>query len=138
MSNLAGFLKPLYTEATQEVVISDRFVDDEGNPLPFKLRSLTQERIRDLTRRSNRERVVNGKKTTELDADLFIARCLVESCIQPDFKDVEICHTYGTEDPLEVPQKMLLVGEYNKLGQVFMELNGISSGDFDLGEVSKN
>jgi hypothetical protein len=33
---------------------------------------------------------------------------------------------------------MLLVGEYNKLGQVFMELNGISSGDFDLGEVSKN
>lgn len=138
MSNLAGFLKPLYTESKQEVVISDRFVDEEGKPLPFILRSLTQERIRDITKHSNREKIVNGKKTLELDSDLFISRCLVESCIQPNFKEKDICDQYGTIDPLEVPQKMLLIGEYNKLGQAFMELNGLNSGEFDLGEVSKN
>jgi len=138
MSNLAGFLKPLYTEETKEIIISDRFVDEEGKPLPFKLKTLSQTQMKGISKRSYREKYVNGKKVNEMDQDLFISRCLVESCVQPDFKDVELCHAYGTEDPYDLPQKMLLVREYEKLGRAFIELNGLESSDIDLGEVTKN
>ena len=138
MSNLAGFFKPLYTEETREVVISDRFVDENGKPIPFKLKSLSQEQMRDIAKRSIREKIVNGKKTQETDTDLFISRCLVTACLQPDFKDEELCKNYGTIDPFELPQKMLLAREYDKLGRVFIDMNGLESGEFDLGEVTKN
>lgn len=138
MSNLAGFFKPLYTEETREVVISDRFVDDDGKPLAFKLKTLSQDQMKAISKRSVKDKIVNGKKSQELDHDLFISRCLVESCIQPDFKDTELCKHYGTLDPYELPQKMLLVREYEKLGRTFIELNGLESEDIDIGEVTKN
>lgn len=139
MANLAGFLKPTYKEKTVQIVISDRFLDEKGEPIPFILKSMTQDRMNAIAKRSVREQTVNGKKVQVADTAQQIARCLIESCIQPDFRDAELCRAYGTEDPVELPQKMLLISEYEKLGQAFLELNGMSSDDFILtGEVTKN
>lgn len=56
MSRLDAFLHPVQTEDTREVVISKRFVDKDGKPVPFKIRSITQEEnngiIKACTRRS--------------------------------------------------------------------------------------
>lgn len=138
MSNLAGFLKPTYTEKTVEIDISDRFLDDNGEPLHFKLKTLTQEQMQQIAKRSIKEKVVNGKKVQEVDKLQHLARCIVESCIQPDFKDRELCLANGTEDPVELPQKMLLVSEYEKLTRAFLDLNGLTGDSPEFGEVSKN
>lgn len=135
MANLAGFLKPAYSEKTIEVVISDRFLDEEGNPLPFKLKSLPQSKMKSIAKRSMKS---GGKNANELDSTLFIARCIVESCVQPDFKGSDLCEAYGTEDPYELPERMLLASEYEKLGRAFLDLNGIEEGGLDVTGVSKN
>ncbi len=137
MSNLKAFLKPLYTEKTIEVVISDRFVDDKGDPVPFKLKTLTQEEIATITRRSTHEKAIGGQRVQELDRNEFVNRCIVASCIEPDMKDKELCNAYGTEDPVQLPQKMLLGSEYNKLGSAFLELNGLNDDSPEFGEVTK-
>lgn len=134
MANLAGFLKPTYTEKTIEVNISDRFLDDEGNPIPFKLKTVSHSKLKSLANRSKKQ----GKKGEELDQSLFIARCIVESCIQPDFHDVELCHAYNTEDPFELPEKMLLASEYEALAKAFLDLNGNENEDLDVSKVTKN
>lgn len=140
MSNLAAFLKPTHTEEKLEVVVSDRFLDTDGKPVPFILKSISQEVIQMLAKRSTKEIKVNGKKFPELDKIEHLNRCLVESCIQPDFKDREICHAYGTEDPTLVPQRMLLVREYQKLAHAFVTLHGLDDDDADeaFGNITKN
>lgn len=134
MANLAGFLNPTYSEKTIEVIISDRFVDEEGNPLPFILKTLPQVRLKSIAKRSQKTKGGNG----EIDSSLFISRCLVESCIQPDFKGHDICMKYETEDPFEVPERMLLAAEYEKLGRAFLELNGLEDSGLDVTKVTKN
>lgn len=137
MSNLSAFLNPTYTEETIEVVVSDRFVDENGNPVPFKLRSMTQDEIQALMKRSYVEVTINGRKARELDKILHLNRCLVASCIQPNFKDHELCEHYGTQDPVTLPQKMLLTREYEKLALAFMKLNGLDE-ESEVGEITKN
>lgn len=137
MSNLKAFLKPLYTEKTVSVVVSDRFVDDDGNPVEFILKTLSQEQLATISKRSMREQTIGGRKVQDIDRNAYVNRCLVESCIQPDFKDKELCNAYGTEDPIQLPQKMLLGFEYERLGRAFLELNGLNDESPELGEVSK-
>ena len=43
MSKLSAFLHPVTTSEEKEVVISNRFQDENGRPVPFKIRALTQE-----------------------------------------------------------------------------------------------
>lgn len=138
MSNLSAFLKPTYTEKTVEVQISDRFIDPEtGEPVPFILRSLSHDQFEAIRRISYKEQTINGKKNQVIDNDLWLARCIVESCVQPDFKSRELCNAYGVELPVSCPQKMLLEGEFQKLGRAILELNGLTDESPELGELSK-
>ena len=43
MSKLSAFLHPVTTSEEKEVVISNRFQDESGQPVPFKIRALTQD-----------------------------------------------------------------------------------------------
>ena len=43
MSKLSAFLHPITENEEKEVVISNRFRDENGNPVPFRIRALTQE-----------------------------------------------------------------------------------------------
>lgn len=139
MANLSGFLKPAYFEKTAEAVISDRFLDENGEPLKFVMKSMPQEKMKSIIARSQKEVKSKGKVIgTEVDNDLFVARCIVESCIQPDFKDKDICEAYGCEDPYLVPQKMLFVDEYDKLGRMFLDLNGLDGSTIESLAVTKN
>lgn len=141
MGNLSAFLHPAYTEKSIEVVIGDRFLDEEGNPVPFKLKSISQERIQYLAKRATKEVKVGNKKTQEIDRLEFVCRCLVESCTQPDFKSHDICEAYCTEDPVQVPTKMLLADEFETLSYAFMKLNGLNDEDAleeAVGEITKN
>ena len=43
MSNLSAFLHPVTVQEEKEIVISRRFLDEDGNPAKFKIRSITQD-----------------------------------------------------------------------------------------------
>jgi hypothetical protein len=125
MSALKAFLQPPVTGVTKEVIISDRFKDDEGNPAPFVIKAITQKENEKLARMSRKMSNVNGKPVEGLDNLLYTKR-LVLACVQePDFNNQEICKYYGTEDPLEVPSQMLSIGEYSRLSEAIMGLNGM-------------
>lgn len=138
MSNLSAFLHPTYTEETTEVVISDRFKDENGEPVKFKIKTLTQEQCNQIAKRSYVDVMINGKKQRELDRILYLNRCLVEAVVYPNFRDHDLCVAYGTEDPVLLPQKMLLTREYERLGNAFMKLNGLDEEDAAMDVITKN
>lgn len=135
MSNLSAFLNPVNPEETRSVVVSQRFRDGDGSPVPFVIRPITQEENERLTKLSTRTVKVNGQPVEKLDSLEYGRRMVVAATESPNFASEELCKAYGAMDPLQVPSRMLLVGEYAKLSRAIMELSGLSD---DLEEQAKN
>ena len=49
---------------------------------------------------------------------------MVAATVEPDFSSKELCDSYSVLDPLLVPGKMLLPGEFKHLTEKIMELSG--------------
>lgn len=134
MSKLSAFLHPVTTSEEKEVVVSNRFQDENGRPVPFKIRALTQEENDRITKQATRQTKVNGQTVEKLDSVDFSRRMVVAATIEPDFQAKELCDAYGVLDPLLVPGKMLLSGEYAKLLNAITDLSGFG----DAGDEVKN
>lgn len=135
MSNLSAFLHPVQGDETQDVVVSRRFLGEDGKPAPFKIRALTQEENDRISRQSMR--LVKGGKRgeKELDSTEYSRRIVAAATVEPDFASEAMCKAYGTMDPLEVPGKMLYAGEYKRLMDAIMELSHFTD---DLEDEAKN
>ena len=134
MSKLSTFLHPVAVSEEKEIVISKRFQDEKGNPVPFKIRALTQEENDTITKQATRRAKVNGQMVEQLDSTDFSRRMVVAATVEPDFRAKELCDAYGVLDPLRVPGKMLLSGEYAKLLRAITELSGFE----DMEDEVKN
>lgn len=132
MSKLSAFLHPVTTSEEKEVVISNRFQDENGRPVPFKIRALTQEENDRITKQATRQTKVNGQTVEKLDSVDFSRRMVVASTIEPDFQAKELCDAYGVLDPLLVPGKMLLSGEYAKLLNAITDLSGFGGAEDEV------
>lgn len=124
MSKLSAFLNPVTTQEEKEVVISKRFLDEKGNPVPFKIRALSQEENDKITKQATRRTKESGQSVERLDNADYARRIILEATVEPDFRAKEMCDRYGVLDPLQVPGKMLLSGEYRKLMDAILELSG--------------
>ena len=135
MSKLSAFLHPAVAE-DKEIIISDRFRDEEGKVVPFKIKALTQEEVDAITKSCTTvKRDRSGKESRSFDSSRFTKALVVAGTVEPDFRAQEICDAYSVFDPLMVPGKMLLAGEYAKLGDAIAELSGIND---DVEEEAKN
>lgn len=137
MSDLNAFLHPVQGDETVEVMISKRFLGEDGKPVPFKIRALTQEENDRISKQSMR--LVKGGRRGEKEFDnvAYTRRLVVSATVTPDFSNAEMCTAYGVMDPLEVPGRMLLAGEYTRLADEISRLSGFSDPE-DLEEQAKN
>ena len=138
MSNLQAFMTP-NTEETREVIISDRFKDKDGKVVPFVIKSLSQAENEEIKRRTSvpmiEHNTIIGQK---IDSEKYGRELVLASVTTPNFRDSELCKFYATMDPLEVPSKMLRVGEYNRLVKAINDLNGLNDDLKVLEEEAKN
>lgn len=139
MSRLNAFLHPVETEDTREVIISTRFRDEKGNPVPFKIRAITQAENDALTQKCRRVQTVRGQRQEYLDAVQLNRELIVAATVEPDFASAEVCEAYGTKIPTQVPGKMLYAGEYDALLREIMTLSGFDAGAAEeLEDEAKN
>lgn len=127
MSKLKAFLQPSVAGTTKEVIVSERFRDEDGAPQPFVIQAISQEENERLSNKCMKEHVVDGIPVSMLDNTSY-TRAMMLACVkEPDLKDSELCKYYGTMDPEEVLGKMLSIGEYQHLSKEIMAINGIKS-----------
>lgn len=133
--DIKAFLQPPVMEETKQVMISERFKGPDGKPAPFTIRVIDAETNSRLQRQATKRVKENGMTRQELDADRY-GKLLVSACVvEPDFRNTEICNFYKTVDPLEVPGRMLSMGEYNRLVEEIRNLNGVVSSASELEEI---
>ena len=137
MGDIKAFLLPPVMEETKEVVITKRAVDESGKPVPFVIRVIDQETNNRLVKQATRKTKMNGQLVRELDDDKY-GKLLVSACVvSPNFKDSELCAYYKTADPLDVPGRMLTVGEYNRLVREIKKINDLVSDEEELNELTE-
>ena len=127
MSNLTAFLHPVQGDETKEVVISKRFVGEDGKPVPFRIRPVTQEENDAITKSCMRQAKVKGQLVERLDSVKYSRMLVVAATEEPNFRSPEMVEAYGVVDPLNVPGKMLLAGEYGRLSKEIMLLSGFET-----------
>lgn len=134
--NIKAFLQPPVMNETKEVVISKRFKGEDGNPEPFEIRAIDQETNNKLTKKSTIQTMVKGRAVEKID-NIKYSRELIAACVvSPDFSLKEVCDYYKTNNPLEVPERMLSAGEYKRLVKAIMELNDFTTAD-NIAEVEE-
>ena len=132
MGDIKAFLQPPVMDETKEVVVSERFKGADGKPVPFIIRSIDQETNEKLIKQATTRKKINGQILQELNNDKY-AKLLVSACVvEPDFSNSDLCAHYKTVNPLDVPGRMLSVGEYNKLVKQLQEMNGIVTSDEEM------
>ena len=127
MGVLDAFLHPIAVEETKKVEISKRFVGEDGKPVPFEIKTIPQGENSQLIKKYTRRKLVNGSTTEIFDTTGYTNALIVECTVQPDFQDSRMCEAYGVLDPMMVPGKMLLSGEYSALVGEIMKLNGFDA-----------
>lgn len=126
MSKLSAFLNPAPLGEEKEVVVSDRFRDENGEVVPFRIRALSQEETDAITKQATRRVTVNGAKQEQLDSSAFSRLMVLAATVEPNFAATEVCQAYGVLDPGQVPGKMLRAGEYARLLKEITALSGFA------------
>lgn len=133
MSALNDFLLENAEVTTKEVEVpvSKRFRDKEGNLLKFKIRPMNGEEFGKYQKQSTSITFNNRKKETQFDSAKFNMMCIVNHCIDPNFKDVEFLKKLGVQTPEQAASKVLLAGEIVELSS---QITSISGFDTDINE----
>lgn len=136
MSTLQDFLNANPVDnITDEVVVSKRFRDAEGNLLKFKIKAMTDFTFDEL--RKKHTRIGKGRKV-EFDAKGFNNDVVIEHTLEPNFKDAESIKKLGCASPSEYLGRVLLAGEITTLVNEIQKLSGFDVDMEDLVEEVKN
>lgn len=132
---LSAFLKEnkIKREA-YEYVASKDFVDSQGNPIPWKIRPLTNEELDNLRDRFTK-RVKNKmtQKTEEVfDKEGFTIEMATTAIEFPKLDDAQLQESYGVVGADSLLNAMLTPGE---LQDLFLAVNEAS--DFEVGMSQK-
>lgn len=120
---------------TEEVTVSKRFKDAEGNLLKFKIKAMTGPEFEEVRRRST---TIQKKGKVEFNAQLFNTISVINNTLVPDFKDAESINKLGCTTPEQYVNKVLLPGEIATLAEHIQRLSGFDVGMEELVEEAKN
>lgn len=135
MSKLQAFLNtnPI-DNLTDEVIISERFIDEEGAPLKFKIRAMTMTEYEDIRKRST----VQKKKKVDFNLKHFNMEVIKKFSMDPNFKDKESLDEAGCLTADSYIEKVLLPGEIQELASQIIHLSGFDQDIESLKDEAKN
>ncbi|MDU5141062.1 MAG: phage portal protein [Paenibacillus dendritiformis] len=140
MSSLqAFFAQNAAIEVVEEVIVSDRFRDEAGDPIPWKIRSITEEENAELRKAATKKvKGKNGAHSFDFNSEEYLAKMTVAGVVFPNLKDVELQKSYGAMGAESLLRKMLRPGEFSDLLQKVQEINGFNKNINELVEEVKN
>ncbi|MGN9164968.1 phage tail assembly chaperone [Tissierellaceae bacterium HCP3S3_D8] len=139
MSGLNAFLSQNAIKAENEKhVISERFVDEKGNPIPWEIRALSEKENQALRKSFTKKTRVKGVVVTETDYEGYLAKLVTECVVFPNLKDKELQESYGVLGAESLAKTMLIGGEYNELLEKVQLVNGFDLEDERIIEEAKN
>lgn len=155
--NLKAFMKEeLKNRGTMQFEGIDKFLDDKGKKIPFIIRRLSMNEIKDIRERHVNKTVYRDRKNNgrpiigangqvavmmDYDADAAGLEIMVEAFEQPKLDDPELMEFYGVLNRLDMPHTIFADrDDFQYADKCLMEACGLSSGkdEKDIVEEIKN
>lgn len=115
---------------TKQIVVGDRFKDENGKDMAFTIKTLTAEQLdkyRDEARNNER-----------FNANRFNSRVVLEGCKYPNFKDTASINERNCHTPEDYIADVLLPGEVDIISLEIQKLCGYNVSVNELIEEAKN
>lgn len=123
--DLRAYMQPPVVNETKTVYPSKRLKGADGKPAPFVIRVIDQETNNKLIKQATEKKKMNGRLVETLNNEKY-GNLLIQACVvEPDLKNAELCSYYKTMNPVDTINRMLSVGEYNRLVREIKLLNEI-------------
>lgn len=131
---LNAFLHPLQVE-NKKVVVSKRFIGDDGKPIAFEIRPIGEDENGKLIKKHTKR---DKQGVEAFNRVAYVHELTAMAVIYPDLTNAELQNGYGVMGAENLLAKMLLIGEYADLSDAVMELSGIENDINDDIEEAKN
>lgn len=136
MSKIMDFLMENTVEnLTDEVIVSDRFKDENGELLKFTIKAVPPEEFSALQKQCT---VTKKKGKVEFDSKKFNEQIAINYTIDPNFRDAESIKKMGVMTPEQFLNKVMLAGELSTLVESISNLSGFDQDIDELREEAKN
>lgn len=104
-----------------DVVISERFKDEIGNLIPFQIKPISFEALNRLKKRATS---ISKDGSYNLDEGYLNMLCIIESTVNPSFKDAKSIAELSVSTPEQYLNKVLLAGEIDRLIKEILTISG--------------
>ncbi|MFD2117253.1 phage portal protein [Paenibacillus yanchengensis] len=133
------FAQNVQAEIVEEVIISDRFKDESGSSIKWKLRTVTESENEALRKAATRQiKGRNGTRMQETSQEEYVGKLAVASVVYPDLKNAELQQSYQVMGAEQLLKKMLFPGEYATLLTMVQEMNGFDRDIDEMADEVKN
>lgn len=134
--NLQDFLNQNIVEGmTKDISLGERFVDENGNGLKFKIKAINQEQFNELKRKATS---FDKKGQPLIDEGLLSSLIVIENTINPNFKDMESIKKLGCVNAQGYLNKVLLAGEIESLSTEILKMSGFGQSINEMADEIKN
>lgn len=134
MSSLSVFLHPEKVN-NREVIVSERFKEN-GKPVPFVIRPITQKENEVLIRQNTKKSKKNEQP--EFDRVAYQHSLVAAAVVEPDLENAELQKAYGVLGAPKLLAEMLYIGEFAILMKEVQEISGLDIDINDDIEEAKN
>ena len=138
--DMKAFLKgKAQTIPEVEEIVTERYKDEKGNPIPFKFKAINSNRIDEIKKECTKIIYHKNQKIEKFDNERFVAKVAIETTTYPDFRNEELLKSYECIDPVDLAHEVLsLPGEYTEWVEKSFKVNGFDDKFEDLVSEAKN
>lgn len=152
MADLKYFMRP---ENKEEEIVEipgvASIADEKGNPIPYKVKVLSQTEITEINNRYKKRKLCCDKKgkpytngnmaiyQEETDAARALRHIMVEAIVDPNLKDKKLMDFYKISDITDLPTKIWSnTRDFNEVqNQVLTAIGILGNADEDVDEVEE-
>lgn len=142
MSNLSAFLAGnALQDENVKYVASKRFVDENGKPVLWEIKSLTSEEDEIIRKQYTKQVPIPGAKNRfmqDFDANGYLGVMAARCTVFPNLNDAELQDSYKVMGADKVLKVMLKPGEYQDYLKKVQEVNGFDVPMDEVIEEAKN
>jgi len=128
MGNLSAFLAENAVKVENiKCIVSKRFVDEDGKPIPWEIQCITSDEDEALRKACTKRVPIPGKRnqfTMDTDYNLYLGKLAAKCTVFPNLDDAELQNSYGVMGSDALLKRMLTSGEYAEFLTKIQEVNG--------------
>ncbi|MBU5440290.1 hypothetical protein KQI42_20045 [Tissierella sp. MSJ-40] len=123
---------------TLEYIVSEDFKDEEGKPVPFKIKPIGFGQFSALREKHSKVNMKDKRLFKQTNEGAVTLELCAKSIVYPDLKNAELQDFYGVLNETDLVDAMLDFKEIEKLAEKIMEISGLNQDVNELKEEAKN